>query len=96
MVSRFQLQVDEEWLEGFKDYLLKDAVKSSKEKLSQNSASHYFIRVKYCLKLACNEKLIADNPAESVKYIKLEETHREFLTVAEIRKLEKKSAAALY
>jgi integrase len=82
-------QVDEQWLEGVKEYLLNIASKSSGDKLTQNSAHHYFNRVLASLKFAFKEKLIADNPGERVGYIKQSETKREYLTAEELQRLAK-------
>ncbi|HMG16991.1 MAG TPA: site-specific integrase [Saprospiraceae bacterium] len=79
--------INEKWLEGFKDYLINKSVKKNGEKLSQNSAHHYFNRVLNSLKEAQREKLIIDNPGDRVDYIKQEETKREFLNMEELQKL---------
>lgn len=80
-------EIDERWLEDFKDYLLNRAVKTSGDNLSQNSAHHYFNRILGSLKQAYKEKLIIDNPGERVGYIEQAETKREFLTMEELQKL---------
>lgn len=72
-------EVNERLMEEFKAYLLK--------KVSQNSASQYFNIFKHAIHEAYRKKLIRENPADNVSYIKLVETHREFLTVEEIQKL---------
>ena len=79
--------IDERWLENFKEYLISGSTKKSGEKLSQNSAHHYFNRVLNSLKQAYKDKLIFDNPGERVDYIKQKETKREFLTIEELQKL---------
>jgi integrase len=82
-------QVDEIWIEKFRDYLLFEAKKSSGDKLTQNSAHHYFNRFKNCFKMAYKEKLISDNPADRVDYIEQTEVKREFLTFEELQLLVK-------
>lgn len=79
--------IDEGWLERFKEYLIYDAKKTSGERISQNSAHHYFNRIKLCFKVAYRDKIIADNPADRVDYIEQKETKREFLTMEELQKL---------
>lgn len=79
--------IDEAWLEKFKDHLLYHAKKSSDEKLSRNSSHHYFNKVKNYFKKAYKDKLISDNPCERVAYITQSESKREFLTIEELQRL---------
>ncbi|MFI5151042.1 MAG: phage integrase SAM-like domain-containing protein [Bacteroidia bacterium] len=79
--------IDENWIEGFRDYLLYSAKKKNEDKISRNSAHHYFNRLKNCFKKALRDKVIKDNPADRVDYIPLEETKREFLTFEELQLL---------
>lgn len=79
--------IDETWIQKFKDYLLHTAKKSNDEKLTQNSSHHYFNRIKNYFKKAYKDKLISDNPCENVPYITQSETKREFLTFEELQKL---------
>lgn len=74
-------QVDEKFLNDFKAYLL--------EKVAQNSAHSYFNKVRAALKQAFEEKIISDNPGARVKGIKQAETHREFLTLQELKAIAK-------
>lgn len=73
--------IDERFLENFKNYLL--------TKVSQNSASQYFNIFKHAIHEAFRKKIIPDDPATKVKSIKILDTHREFLTIDEVRKLVK-------
>jgi integrase len=66
-------------MEEFKAYLL--------TKVKVNSASQYFNIFKHAIHEAHRRKLIRDNPADNVKYIKEVDTHREFLTKEEIERL---------
>jgi integrase len=84
-------QINEKWLEDFKDYLLNEANTKSEKGLAQNSAHHYFNRVLASLKQAFKDKLISDNPGDRVGYIEQAETHREFLTEEELQRLAKAS-----
>ncbi|UKN02230.1 site-specific integrase [Paracrocinitomix mangrovi] len=69
-------QVDDKWMENFREYL--------EEGRSNNSAASYFNVVKHCLHQAVRDRIIVDNPATRVKSPKLEETKREFLTATEL------------
>lgn len=78
--------VDTDFCEGFKKYLLSTNTKTGKT-LSKNAASSYFNKFKAALNQAFDEKIINENPAKRVKSIKPDETHREYLTVEEIHAL---------
>lgn len=84
-------RVDDAFLEGFKQYLLSssNSIKMNDGKLSQNTASSYFNKVRTALREAYNNKLIRENPTLRVKCIKEEETHREYLTFEELKLLAK-------
>jgi integrase len=81
-------QVNETFLNDFKDFLL--TTKSRKEKnkpLSQNSASSYFNKIKACLKQAQKEGIIQTNLNSKVEPIKYKDTIRQFLTIEEVNLL---------
>ena len=80
-------EIDHKWLDGFKEYLINDAEKKNEEKLSANSQSSYFNKVRAALKQAVKDGIIIKNPAENIDGIKEEETKREFMTLEEVRKL---------
>lgn len=82
-------QVDRNWLERFKEYLKNDAKTPGKAKLSQNSQSSYFNKVRAALKEAVKEGIIQQNPAVNVTGIQPGETEREFLTLDELKALVK-------
>lgn len=82
-------EVDNVWLEEFKEYLTNNAKTKSEKKLSQNSCHSYFNKVKACLKQAVKDKVISYNPSIEVSGFKLEETEREFLTLEELQKVSK-------
>lgn len=73
--------IDEKFCKDFKDYLL-DA-----DRISQNSAAGYFDKFKSAVRQAFEDKLLPENPARKVRSIKTAETQREFLTLAELKKL---------
>lgn len=82
--------VDDLFLESFKDYLLNQKVsKHSSDKLAQNTALSYFNKVKTALKEAYQSKMIKENPVVGVKGIKEKETNRQYLTLEELQKLVK-------
>lgn len=76
-----------ELLEKIKKFLLEAKTTKSNTKLSRNSALSYFNKIRAALQQAFEDRLINENPAKRVKGIKEAETHREFLTVDEVRKL---------
>lgn len=82
--------VDDLFLESFKDYLLNQKVSSQNgNKLAQNTALSYFNKVKTALKEAYQSKMIKENPIVGVKGIKEKETNRQYLTLEELQKLAK-------
>lgn len=83
-------ELNEGLLEEFKDYLLTTKSKrSSKTKLSQNSAVSYFNKIKAALKQAYKEGLLQTDLNTRIQPIKAEETRREYLTLDELNKLVK-------
>jgi integrase len=74
-------EIDEAWLERFKEYLV--------SKVSQNSALTYFQSIHYIFKLAKREKIIISNPAENVSNFKFKEAKIEHLELSEIETLAK-------
>jgi integrase len=82
--------VDDLFLESFKDYLLNQKISSQNgNKLAQNTALSYFNKVKTALKEAYQSKMIKENPVVGVKGIKEKETNRQYLTLEELQKLAK-------
>lgn len=77
--------IDNIWLEDFKNYLVHDARTKNDKHLSQNSCLSYFNKVKAALKQAVKDGIIKDNPALNVEGIKEAETQREFLTLEELQ-----------
>ena len=71
--------INELWLERLQNYLLK--------KVSSNTASVYYGKVRSALKRAERDRIISRNPCDNVSNIKSEETEREFLTFEEIKQL---------
>lgn len=80
--------LSESVLNDFKDYLLStNSTKSSKTKLSQNSALSYFNKVKATLKQAYQDGILQTDLNARIQPIKAEETRREYLTMDELNKL---------
>lgn len=80
--------VNEKFCEEFKTYLM--SVKSIKSKtvgLSQNSQYSYFNKFRAAVKEAFEERLFSVNPVLRVKGIPQAETHREYLTLEELKSL---------
>lgn len=75
------------WVEGFKEFLLKEAITKGGKKLSRNSAVSYFNKVMAALKQAVRDNILDKNPSNGVDGIKQTETHREFLTLEELQQL---------
>ena len=73
------LNVDEQWLELFRTFLLK--------RLSQNSAHTYFNKVKRVIHTAHRDGLIPTDPAHRVSSPAQVDTQREYLTESELVKL---------
>lgn len=73
-------RLNEQFLGDFRDSLLKD--------LKQNSAAVYFAKIKTAIRQAVRKRILQRNPADEVS-ISTEETDRVYLTLAELRALEK-------
>lgn len=73
--------VDEQWLEGFKAFLL------SRSTIKQVTAAHYFAALCHVLRLAFQNRLIPRNPAINVKKIQEPEPIKVWLTTDELEKL---------
>jgi integrase len=85
--------IDDRFLESFKEYLLSCKTRKGKgtTKLNQNSVLSYFNKVRAALREAYQNRLIKENPATRVKSVKSAETHRQFLTFEELQQLAKTS-----
>lgn len=80
--------VNEEFCEGFKKYLLSANRLNSKHlKLARNSTVSYFNKFKATVKEAYQKKFLKENPMQGINGIKEAETKREFLTIEEVNKL---------
>ncbi len=81
--------IDTNFVEGFKDFIQHEAKTKSDTKLSINSQNSYFNKFRAAINQAFEDRIIPDNPTKRVKAIKTDETHREYLTIDELKKLVK-------
>lgn len=81
--------IDESFCEGFKDYLTNKVKKNNGESLSSSSVSSYFNKFRASLKQAVKDKIILYNPSVNVKIPKVKEKEREYLSIEELKQLEK-------
>lgn len=79
--------IDTQFCEGFKKYLINEAVTKSEKRLSQNSQCSYFNKLKAAVRSAHRLKLIHENYAEYIKGIKADEVEKQHLTIDELRAL---------
>lgn len=80
-------QIDDEFLEGFKQYLQGSIARRGEGKLQTNSALSYYNKVKAALREAFMNKMIRENPSSRVKGLKAGDTHRQYLTLEELQKM---------
>lgn len=73
-------QVDERFVEGYKDYLLDT-------ELGKATAAHYLHALKHVLKIAVRDRVIPRNPADGIKGIGVPETVKVHLTEEELQRL---------
>ena len=78
-------EVDRKFVQGFKEYLDKDAKTKSNQNLSQNSKYSYFNKLRAALKQAVKDGIIPTNLSEGVEAFKQGEPQREFLTLEELQ-----------
>ncbi|MDB5155216.1 MAG: site-specific integrase [Mucilaginibacter sp.] len=80
--------LNESLSEGFRSYLLSSPGISSREKpITRNTASNYFAKFRSALKEAFSKGLLTEDLYSLIKPIKVNETHRERLELAELQKL---------
>ncbi|PCH92686.1 MAG: hypothetical protein COB85_07870 [Bacteroidetes bacterium] len=78
-------QINENWMENFKSFLLKRARTKHGEPFKTNTASMYFDKIKFLVHQAHNDGIILRDPALNVRSIKQIDTHREFLELSELK-----------
>lgn len=90
-------EITPEWVQSFKEYLDKEARvrktgigntdKDPDKGLSQNSKQSYFNKVRACINQAFEERIIPHNPLRGIEGFKSGESHRNYLTIDEIKAL---------
>ena len=70
-------EINEEFMNQFKSYLLNEVESRYGTPLKMNSASAYFNKFKASIHETFKRKLISDNPSLRIKRIKVEESKRE-------------------
>lgn len=78
--------INNKFIEGFRDYLLNAPIGRGGRKLSRNSAYSYFNKFRAGLKQAVIDNIIEKDPSIGIKAIKQPEAQREFLTYEELRR----------
>lgn len=86
--ARFS-DVNDDFLNKFKHFLINGKLTKSQTDLSTNSASSYFNKLKAALNQAYIDRIIADNPGTRVKGVKLEDKRRNYLLFEEVSILNK-------
>jgi integrase len=81
--------IDINFVEGFKEFLQHGANTKSNNLLSKNSQNSYFNKFRAALNQAFDDRILPDNPAKRVKALKPDDTHREYLTIDELKSLAK-------
>lgn len=87
--------ITQEWVQGFKDYLDKEACawgcdyrqRIKDHPLSKNSKLSYFNKLRACLNQAMEENIIRKNPIRGVDNFKEAEGTRMYLTIDEVKTL---------
>ena len=81
--------IDEQFCEKFKNYLINKPLKKNGEYLSTSSISSYFNKFRASLKQAVRERIISFNPSTDIKLPKIIEKDRQYLTLEELKSLYK-------
>ncbi len=93
MKKRTFADITQEWVQGFRDYLEKEACAWSCDyrqrikdhPLSKNSKVSYFNKLRACLNQAFEERIIRINPMLGVERFKEAEGTRMYLTIDEVK-----------
>ena len=80
--------IDDDFINGFKEYLLAAKNRKNGKQLTQNSAANYFVVFRAVLHQAFKDRLLKEDIRARHDNIKKTETHREFLTIEELRAME--------
>ncbi len=79
-------EINRQWVENFRDYLVKDARTKGGRRLSQNSTASY-AKVIAAIKQAVKDGILRQNPAQGVDFIKQIDPERQFLSLEELQRL---------
>lgn len=82
-------QITPQFLEDFLTYLQTESVTKSETKLSSNTGSSYFNKIRAALNHAYLEGILRNNPVQKVKSIRPTQNKREYLTSEELKALAK-------
>lgn len=93
--TRTFTDITPKWIQGFKDYLEKDAYawgcdyreRIKDHPLFRNSKLSYFNKLKACINQAMEERVINFNPLLGIEGFKAQEGTRMYLTIDEVRTL---------
>ncbi|GDY26426.1 transposase [Agarivorans sp. Toyoura001] len=80
-------ELDKDWLEGFKTYLMNEAKTKSEQVLSRNTQSTYFNKIRASINEAYRDGVIRKNPLRQVASIKEKTSKRVYLTQDELKVL---------
>jgi integrase len=80
-------QIDDNFIEGFKQYLQGNISRRGTGKIGPNSALSYYNKLRAALREAYMNKMIRENPCSRVKGMKAGDTHRQYLTLEELQKM---------
>lgn len=80
-------KVDKKFVFEFKEFLMYEATTQAEKPLATNTQVAYFTKFKTCLNKAIEDGIIKENPSNSVKMIKAEDSKREYLTYEELNTL---------
>jgi len=82
-------EIDEQFCENFKNYLIEKPLKNNGEHLSTSSIASYFNKFRASLKKAVKDRIISFNPSTDIKLPKIIEIDRQYLTLEELQSLYK-------
>src|SRR5690606_36854899 len=77
-------RLNKTWVQGFRDYLDKEAVTKTGSKISLNTKYSYFNKLKSALRQAVKDGIITFNPSDQVDSFPQDDPKREFLTLEEL------------
>jgi integrase/recombinase XerD len=82
-------EVDKDFCERFKEYLINEAKTKSGKNLSSSALASYFTKFRACLNKAVEEDVILKNPSHKVSTPRVVENIREYLTLDELKAIVK-------